>query len=723
MLINATRSTEVRAAILHDGKVEQLEIEVEDAALLKGNIYKGVIANVEASLNACFIDIGTDKHGFLPFDEIAPSAWHERWSDPSRKPRVEDVMRRKREIIVQVVKDAQGQKGPALTTYCSIAGRYIVLMPQDESRGVSRKVENEAQRKSIKELASGLKVPDDVGFIVRTAGLDRTKTELNRDVAQLVRTWKDVEKKAKRTRGAELLFEDRDLVVRMLRDYYTADISQIVVDTPDAYRRAADYFKKVMPRSKQVLTQYVDKVPLFTRYQVEQQVDEIFARRVELRSGGYILIDPTEALIAIDVNSGRSNKQKSQEETALHTNLEAASEIARQLRLRDLGGLVIIDFIDMATPKMNRQVEKAFKDALKADKARTYLGRISDNGLLELNRQRIRQSLEQQTHRPCPTCTGRGVIPSPDFVALTLIRRIEAKAAGGSFDKFVVSLHPELADHMQNVHRRDIVAIEDRFAVAVAIEGRPGMHRNEQDLRGFTLSDLGEGERRMLLARREALREAERRARLTPEQLAAEEAVEEEIEEDFPEEEPTIAVAEDELVVEGAPAEDGDNDEGGDEAGTDGGSDGEGEGNGGRRRRRRRRRRGRRDGAAPQPASADGAAAAGGPDQPEPVMAVADNAPGTDDAEGDEDGEEEGDGGAESEGDAARAEGEGGRRRGGPAAAAWTRPRRRGERRWRGHRAGCPYRGASGHASRGELDCPDRRDALRRSARSSQLRT
>jgi ribonuclease E len=533
MLINATRPTEVRAAILQDGRLEQFEFETEDAGLLKGNVYKGRIANVEASLNACFVEFGQEKQGFLPVDDIAPR-WYQKGAGGEGRPRIEDLVRRGQEIVVQVVKDAQGNKGAALTSFVSLAGRYIVLMPLDDVHGVSRKISDEKQRKEIKEVAEQLKIPKECGFIIRTAGTERNKTELNRDAAELLRTWKDIEKNFKRAKVGALLHQDGDLVVRMLRDHYTSDIAQIIIDDRAAYERAAEFFRTVMPRSKRVLTGYMDKAPLFSKYRVEDQVEAIFGRRVDLRSGGYILIDHAEALIAVDVNSGRSTRQKSQEETALHTNLEAAAEVARQLRLRDLGGLIVVDFIDMALPKHNRQVEKALKDAFKTDKARTYVGRISDNGLLEINRQRLKQSVQLQTHRPCPTCDGRGIIPSTDQVALKILRIVEAKAADGGFGKVAVSLHPELADHVQNAHRRDLVDLEERFGVLVEVQGRPGMHRNEQELKYVPLGELSEAERRMVVERREAMAEAERTARVRATERAEEPPeFEEGTEEDF----------------------------------------------------------------------------------------------------------------------------------------------------------------------------------------------
>lgn len=520
MLINATRTEEVRAAILNNGKLEQFEIEVQDAGLLKGNVYRGVVANVEASLNACFVDIGADKQGFLPIDEIHPSCFHEKPKKKDGKPRIEEVMRKGREIVVQVVKDAVGNKGAALTSHCSLAGRYIVLMPLDDSRGVSRRIGDEGRRKKIKEIAAGLKIPEEYGFIVRTAGTNRTKTDLNRDAAHLVRTWKEILKTAesgpkqkrnrgrrggRKGRGPALLFEDRDLVVRMIRDYYEPEIEEILVDNATPYNKAREYIRTVMPRSHKAITLYEDKIPLFTRYRVEEQIEAVFARRVDLPSGGYILIDPTEALTSIDVNSGRSTKAKSQEETALNTNMEAAVEVARQLRLRDIGGLIVVDFIDMSTNKQNRSVEKATKDTLKQDKARSYVSKISDNGLMEINRQRIKQALQFQTHQPCAVCEGTGTVPTSEFLSLGLLRKLEAKAATGLIDKATVTLHQDIATYVLNSRRRDLVALEDRFGIIINIEARPGVHRNQIGIAPQSMSQLTEAERSELLARREAL--------------------------------------------------------------------------------------------------------------------------------------------------------------------------------------------------------------------------
>jgi ribonuclease E len=518
-LVDAARPEEVRAAILLDGKLDQFEIEVAEGGSLKGNVYRGIVANVEASLNACFVDFGEEKQGFLPFDEIAESSWHER-PKKDGKARIEEVIRRGRELIVQVVKDAQGQKGAALTNFVSLAGRYVVLMPNDDARGVSRRISDDSKRRRMKEVAASLRIPDDHGFIVRTAGENRTKTELQRDAAALIRSWREILRAAetggrrgrrrKGKRGPVLLHEDSDLVVRMIRDHFNQEFEAVVIQGASAYRAACDYVRTVMPRSAEIVKPWEDDVPLFSRYSVEEQLDALFARRVELPSGGSIVIDRTEALTAIDVNSGRSTRAKSQEETALHTNLEAAKEIARQLRLRDLGGLIVVDFIDMATTKANRQVERVLKESLRADKARTYVTRISENGLLEINRQRLKQAIDIQTHRPCATCDGRGTVPAPDFMARQVMRDIEAKASTRLVDKIIVTVAPEVADHVNNHFRRELIALEDRYGIPVRVIGRVGLSQHQRSIQPLSLGQLPDGEQEAIRARRAALEETAR---------------------------------------------------------------------------------------------------------------------------------------------------------------------------------------------------------------------
>ncbi|HEY7214263.1 MAG TPA: Rne/Rng family ribonuclease [Thermoanaerobaculia bacterium] len=478
MLINAQRPEELRVAIVHGNALENYKVDVAEAGLTRGNIYRGIIANIQPSLNAAFIDYGTERHGFLAIQDVVPDAFYRHPKNPH--PRIEEVLEKGKPIVVQVTKDPMGQKGAALTTSLSLAGRYLVLTPFDDTRGVSRKVEDEDTRKKLKGLANSLDLPHGCGVILRTNALGQTKTTLNRDLAALLRLWKRVQAAAIQGKGTRLLYSDQDLILQALRDYLDPTIAEVLADDDEAYRKAQAYIHAFMPRSKTRLVRYSDRLPLFSRYDLEPQIDRIYERRVELPSGGSIVIDATEALTAIDVNSGRSTRAATQEETALHTNLEAAAEVARQLRLRDLGGIVVVDFIDMRASKNQRRVEKDLKEALKSDKARTTVGRISANGLLEINRQRIQQALQLRTHRTCPTCNGTGSLASEEMVSLSLLRRIEARAATGSIQGVRISLHPELADALQNHYRRELAALEEEFDIEVEIVAQPGLHRPEE---------------------------------------------------------------------------------------------------------------------------------------------------------------------------------------------------------------------------------------------------
>jgi ribonuclease E len=400
-------------------------------------------------------------------------------------PRIEEVLERGRPIVVQVARDAIGQKGASLTTSLSLAGRYLVLTPFDDTRGVSRKVEDEDTRRKLKSLVANLDLPEGCGLIVRTNALDQNKIAISRDLAALLRLWKQVQTAAVTGKGSRLLYSDQDLIVQALRDHLDSSIEEVLVDDDAAFQKAEAYLQAFMPRAKIRLERYEERLPLFSRFDLEPQISRIYERRVELPSGGSIVIDSTEALTAIDVNSGRSTRAATQEETAVHTNLEAAAEVARQLRLRDLGGLVVVDFIDMRASKNQRRVEKAMRDAMKADKARSTAGRISDNGLLEINRQRIQQALQVRTHRPCPTCDGTGRLASPELVTLNLLRRIETRAAGGMVQRVRISLHPELADAMQNSRRQELAELEREFDIAIEVIAAPGLHRPEEQIEWF----------------------------------------------------------------------------------------------------------------------------------------------------------------------------------------------------------------------------------------------
>lgn len=480
MLINAQRPEELRVAIIEDGRLENYQTEVAQADLCRGNIYRGIVANVEPSLNAAFIEFGAERHGFITAHDIVEQAWHRTPSD-KRYPRIDQILQRGKPIIVQVTKDAMGSKGASLTTSLSLAGRYLVLTPLDSSRGVSRKVEDEA-REDLRAKVRELDLPPGIGCIIRTNGVDQSKLSLSRDLNMLLRLWQRIEEQMNQGGGARLLYNDQDLVLQTLRDYLDAGIDELIIDDARALAKASAYIEAVMPRSKLKVTHYTPRLPLFSRYNLEPQIDGIYSRTVRLPSGGSIVLDATEALTSIDVNSGKSTGARSQEETAYNTNLEAAREVARQLRLRDIGGLIVVDFIDMRSRKYQRDVERVLREAMKLDKARSRCERISENGLLEINRQRIKQALQLQTHRPCPTCAGVGRIASPEFIGLNLLRRIEARAAIGGVERVTISLHPELADSIQNSRRRELMELELEFGIAIEIVSSSKLHRSDEEI-------------------------------------------------------------------------------------------------------------------------------------------------------------------------------------------------------------------------------------------------
>jgi ribonuclease E len=479
MLVNAQDPQEVRIAVADGPNLESYQVELAERGQSKGNIYRGIIANIQPSLNAAFIDYGAERNGFLAIQDVVPEAYYRQ--PHGGRVRIEDVLERGKPIVVQVVKDPEGQKGAALTTNLSLAGRYLVLTPFDPTLGVSRKVEDDDVRRALREQVSKLEVPPGCGVIVRTNALDVTKTALARDLAALLRLWKRVETEARQGKGTRLLYSDQDVILQALRDYLDAAIEEVLIDDDAAFERAATYMRTFMPRSKVRIGRYAERAPIFSRFSLDLQIDRIYERTAELSSGGSIVIDRTEALVAIDVNSGRTGGAN-QAETALATNLEAAREVARQLRLRDLGGLIVVDFIDMRSPKARRQVEKALRDAMKVDKARFTVGKISENGLLEINRQRIHQALAVRTHRACPTCSGTGRIASPELVSLNLLRRIEAQAATGLLKKAKIALHPELADAFQNRRRRDIARLEEEFGIEIEVIASARLHRPDQEV-------------------------------------------------------------------------------------------------------------------------------------------------------------------------------------------------------------------------------------------------
>ena len=481
MLINARVPEELRIAIVEDDLLENFQVEVAERDLTRGNIYRGIIASIQPSLNAAFIDYGAERHGFLSIQDVVPAAYYKDPANP-RRARIEEVLERGRSIVVQVTREPEGSKGAALTTDLSLAGRYLVLTPLDDSEGISRKVEDEETRQKLRDLVGKLERPAGSGIIIRTNALGQTKTALMRDLNALLRIWKRVSTEARQGKGIRLLYSDQDLILRALRDHLDNSVQEVLADTDEAHDKVKEYMRAFMPRSKTQLIRYTERNPLFSKFGIDDQIESIYERSVDLPSGGSIVIDRTEALVAVDVNSGRSTRAASQEDTALGTNLEAAKEVARHLRLRDIGGLIVVDFIDMDRRGNRAKVEKAMRDAMKSDKARFSVSRISKNGLLEINRQRIQQALLLRTYRPCPTCDGIGRIASPELIGLRLLRQIEARAAEGFAGTVRVELHPELADGFQNARRLEIADLEREFELRVEVIASPRLHRSEEEI-------------------------------------------------------------------------------------------------------------------------------------------------------------------------------------------------------------------------------------------------
>jgi len=481
MLINAQHPEEVRVAIVDGEILDEYQVAVTRAGTTRGNVYRGIVTSVHPGLNAAFVNYGAEKDGLLAAHDVVPQAYHRPAAEAGRHPKIDRILERGKPVLVQVTKDPAGSKGAALTSKISLAGRYLVLMPYGSAQGISHRVEDEEERKRIREVLEKVSLPEGFGFIVRTAALNQNKTALNRDLNALLRLWKKIRAEANQGRGPLLLYSDQDLIIQAVRDWLDNRVDEVLVDSEVAYEKVRAAMRAFMPRSRVKVTLYRDRLPLFSRFKLQGQIESIFSPRVELPSGGSIVIEGTEALTAIDVNSGRSKRGGSEEENAYRTNLEAAPEVARQLKLRDIGGLIVVDFIDMRSPKHRKAVEKAMREAMKSDRARVTVGRISPNGLLEINRQRLKTPLMQRTHRLCPTCGGAGRIPSPETVALSLMRRIEERAALGGIGGVVVRLHPELADSFQNRYRHELADLEDQWEITVEIVAAAGLHRSEQE--------------------------------------------------------------------------------------------------------------------------------------------------------------------------------------------------------------------------------------------------
>lgn len=465
MLFNATQQEELRVAIVDGQKLIDIDIEAAGREQRKGNIYKGVITRIEPSLEACFVNYGEERHGFLPFKEVARAYFKE--GIDVRNASIKDALREGQEIIVQVEKEERGQKGAALTSFISLAGRYLVLMPNNpRGGGVSRRIEGE-DRQELRDAMSQLDIPDGMSIIARTAGIGRDATELQWDLSYLMQLWKAIDEAAQDNSAPLLIYLESSLVIRAIRDYFQPDIGEILIDTDDIFEQAQAFMSVVMPDNLPRVKRYQDDVPLFSRFQIEHQIETAYSRTVPLPSGGAIVIDHTEALVSVDVNSARATRGSDIEETAARTNLEAADEIARQARLRDLGGLIVIDFIDMDSSKAQKDVENRLRDALRHDRARVQMGKISKFGLMEMSRQRLRPALSEGSHVTCPRCNGTGHIRDTESSALQVLRIIQEEAMKENTAAIHTQVPVEVAAFLLNEKRAEVIKIESRFKVNV----------------------------------------------------------------------------------------------------------------------------------------------------------------------------------------------------------------------------------------------------------------
>lgn len=482
MLVNATQQEELRVALVDGQKLFDLSIELPSREQKKSNIYKGRISRIEPSLEACFVDYGAERHGFLPLKEISRD-WFQRQPEGSRT-NMRDLLREGQDIVVQIEKEERGNKGAALTTYISLAGRFLVLMPNNpRAGGVSRRIEGE-DRDAMKQVMDELVIPDGMGAIVRTAGVGRSSTELQWDLDNLKVQWDEIVKAVLERPSPCLIFRESDPVTRALRDYFSEDIGEVLVDEANAFAAAQEYMQRFMsPEIQRHLKMYSDDIPLFTRYQIESQIESAYAHKVQLPSGGAIVVDYTEALVSIDINSARATRGSDIETTATNTNLEAADEIARQLRLRDLGGLIVIDFIDMEESKNQRAVEDRLRDAVKMDRARIQIGRLSRFGLLEMSRQRLRPSLGDSSHSVCPRCQGIGSIRTVESMALAILRLIGEEARKEHTDKVIAEVPVDVATYLINEKREWLRTLEDKSDVDLVVVPNLNIETPEYSIR------------------------------------------------------------------------------------------------------------------------------------------------------------------------------------------------------------------------------------------------
>ena len=494
MLINATHSEEIRVAMVDGQRLYDFDLEHRGRVQKKASIYKGKVTRIEPSLEAAFVDFGGDRHGFLPLKEVAREYFNKTPKEAGGRITIKDALQEGQEVIVQVEKEERGNKGAALSTFISLAGRYLVLMPNNpRAGGISRRIEGE-ERQELKDALNAISIPNDMGAIVRTAGLGRSAEELQWDLDYLMTLWTAIGQAGKEKSAPFLIYQESNVIIRAVRDYLRQDINDVLIDNEAAYNEAMAFVQQVMPHYQNKIKLYKDSVPLFNRYQIESQIETAFQREVKLPSGGSIVIDPTEALVSIDINSSRATKGSDIEETALNTNLEAADEIARQLRLRDSGGLVVIDFIDMTPPKHQRMVEDRLRDALAMDRARIQIGRISKFGLLELSRQRLRPSLEEATGLVCPRCNGTGVIRDVRSLSLSIMRVIEEEVLKDRTAQINASVPVSVATFLLNEKRQTLADLEARSKVRILILPNPHMETPHYDVTRLRDDQVEEGD-------------------------------------------------------------------------------------------------------------------------------------------------------------------------------------------------------------------------------------
>ena len=479
LLINAEEPEECRIALVEDGRLESFHVTTIDREPTKNNIYKGRIVSIEANLQAAFVDIGTGRNGFLPFNEIHPEYFRQDVSDKSRaliaqqqwkKLKIEEVVQKGQEVLVQVVKEVTGNKGANMTTYLSLPGRCLVLMPGSDSAGISRKIVGEERRAGLREIMSEFEIPEGIGYIIRTASAEITRVALENDLQTLLALWEEIKKRGQTMNAPALVYEEQDTVVRFLRDHFFAEIQEILVDTQESLDNVNAFIEQLPPKQRKVkVRMHRASKPIFNQYNIEEQIESIYRPQVTLPSGGSIVIDPTEALVAIDVNSGRTSKNSDFDETIFLANMEAAAELARQLRLRDLGGLIVVDFIDMRNKKHIREVERQVKVSMKRDKAKVDISKISRFGLMQISRQKMGAPIEKGSYLTCPHCQGRGVIRSVETQALYYLRRIQTGITRKKVGRVECRLPLDVAQYLLNKKRAELVELEHRNSARIDI--------------------------------------------------------------------------------------------------------------------------------------------------------------------------------------------------------------------------------------------------------------